>query len=52
METQNMEQFNVRLEPTMIKRIENVAELLDRNTSDTTRRIIEAGLKHYELARD
>lgn len=47
-----MEQFIVRLPKSMIQRIENVAVNLDRNKSDATRRIIDAGLLKYELARD
>lgn len=47
-----MEQFIVRLPKSMIERIENVATELDRNKSDATRRIIDAGLLKYELARN
>lgn len=47
-----MEQFIVRLPKSMIERIKNVAVELDRNRSDATRRIIDAGLTKYELARD
>ena len=47
-----MEQFIVRLPKSMIERIKNVAVNLDRNRSDATRRIIDAGLIKYELARD